>query len=422
MNKNDLLLFKNDNVGFASVVSFSASEHTTWYVNSRGELYGCGRNDCGQQGSGTTTNVGEFTKRADNVAKVKATNTTTWYLTNDGELYGCGLNSNGQQGSGDTENVLTFTKRATEVDMFDASEKTTIFSKGLDVYLCGAGNRGQQANGSTNDVKNFTKRDTSPSTILKVIALDEISIYVYLSGDSYFYPRVCGANSYSQLGIYNTTDQKIFKTGNRYIFQSLSYDVELKRYFSVSNFTQSGRSVVYPSKFLICGRNDYGQKFLGNTESSTSASTIQTVNVYLADFSSFRLDTSYTDGGVYAVGRNNYGQLGTGTTDNTVEGVRVFEGTTTVDTMVIPTNSTTWLLNMGTLYGCGRNDRGQQGSGGTDNVLSFVQRASAVADVKATELTTWYINSRGELLGCGDNTYGQQGGGGSYVSTFTKRS
>jgi len=35
----------------------------------------------------------------------------TWYLTTSGDLYGCGNNNYGQQGSGDTTDVLTFTKR-----------------------------------------------------------------------------------------------------------------------------------------------------------------------------------------------------------------------------------------------------------------------------------------------------------------------
>ena len=35
-----------------------------------------------------------------------------WYLTNSGELFGMGYNGSGQQGSGSTSNVTTFTKRA----------------------------------------------------------------------------------------------------------------------------------------------------------------------------------------------------------------------------------------------------------------------------------------------------------------------
>lgn len=36
--------------------------------------------------------------------------TQTRYIDNN-NLYGCGWNNTGQQGSGDTTNVLTFTKR-----------------------------------------------------------------------------------------------------------------------------------------------------------------------------------------------------------------------------------------------------------------------------------------------------------------------
>jgi alpha-tubulin suppressor-like RCC1 family protein len=42
---------------------------------------------------------------------VFASDRTTWILTSKGELYSCGQNNYGQQGSGNTSNVLTFTKR-----------------------------------------------------------------------------------------------------------------------------------------------------------------------------------------------------------------------------------------------------------------------------------------------------------------------
>ena len=44
-------------------------------------------------------------------AQIACSTDTTWYLTTTGDLYGCGSNNYGQQGSGDTTNVLTFTKR-----------------------------------------------------------------------------------------------------------------------------------------------------------------------------------------------------------------------------------------------------------------------------------------------------------------------
>lgn len=61
----------------------------------------------------------EFLTQANNIKtnnlSVSVSNYTTWYIDKSGNLYGCGLNGQGQQGSGDTTNVLTFTKRIEEI-------------------------------------------------------------------------------------------------------------------------------------------------------------------------------------------------------------------------------------------------------------------------------------------------------------------
>jgi hypothetical protein len=88
-----------------------ASSDTTWILTQNKELYGCGYNGYGQQGSGDTTVVKTFTKRASNVKEVICSNYATWYIDNNNNLYGCGNNGSGQQGSSDITKVLTFTKR-----------------------------------------------------------------------------------------------------------------------------------------------------------------------------------------------------------------------------------------------------------------------------------------------------------------------
>lgn len=96
----------------------ACSQVTSWYIDTNGDLYGCGQNTYGQQGSGSSgssAKVTTFTKRAENIKQVVCSIGTTWYITNDDKLYGCGRNDWGQQGngtSGSGTNVTTFTKRA----------------------------------------------------------------------------------------------------------------------------------------------------------------------------------------------------------------------------------------------------------------------------------------------------------------------
>ena len=108
--------FKIDNLRMAisriigkQVGKVCCSAYTTWYIDNNNDLYGCGYGYFGQQGSGDTSNVLTFTKRASNVKEVSCSQYTTWYINNNNNLYGCGMGSYGQQGSGNTSNVLTFT-------------------------------------------------------------------------------------------------------------------------------------------------------------------------------------------------------------------------------------------------------------------------------------------------------------------------
>ena len=88
-------------------------DSTSWVITTDGKLFGCGANSSGQQGDGTTTNVGTFTQRlsGETISSVGNGVNATWVVTTDGKLYGCGNNANGNQGDGTTTDVLTFTQR-----------------------------------------------------------------------------------------------------------------------------------------------------------------------------------------------------------------------------------------------------------------------------------------------------------------------
>ena len=89
--------FKIDNLRMAisriigiKVGKVCCSAYTTWYITDSGDLYGCGKGYDGQQGSGDTSNVSTFTKRAENVKEVFCSENATLYIDNNNNLYGCG--------------------------------------------------------------------------------------------------------------------------------------------------------------------------------------------------------------------------------------------------------------------------------------------------------------------------------------------
>ena len=102
---------------------------TTWIIDDDGNLYGCGWNSDGQQGSGNNkNNVLTFTKRAENVKSVKATSGATWYLTNDDKLYGAG--SNGAK----NYDTTTFTLKMTNVDSYIIDDNRWVLTKDGELY------------------------------------------------------------------------------------------------------------------------------------------------------------------------------------------------------------------------------------------------------------------------------------------------
>lgn len=94
----------------SNVKDFITYSNVTFYINNNNELYGCGYNTQGEQGSGDKKNVLTFTKRAENVKLFSFDYLASLYINHNNELYVCGNNYFGQLGTGDTENVLTFTK------------------------------------------------------------------------------------------------------------------------------------------------------------------------------------------------------------------------------------------------------------------------------------------------------------------------
>lgn len=398
----------------------SASDNTTWVITENGDLYGCGRNDYGQQGSGDTNNVTIFTKRASGVADVQATNFTTWYLTTSGDLYGCGYNLYGQQGNGNSTNVLEFTKRASNVSKFFGGDSTTWYmNTSNELYGCGYNDYGQQGSGDTTNVKTFTKR---ASNVSKFSASGVTTWYSIRSGST-LYLYGCGWNNHGQQGRGDTNNVTTFA----------------QRMYAIEDvFTCSGSTTwVFGngSSLFGCGWNTYGQQGSGGTSDA-----LQFFERVAAPYAKAVSCSGYTTwyinrtNELYGCGYNNYGQQGSGTSGS---GTNVLTFTKRMDDIlkIKCTTDSTWCVKWEgdsyCLYGCGNNSLGQQGSGTSGSgtqVTTFTKRANNLKSSDSfvcSPYTTWYIDDNKDLYGCGYNYYGQQGNGtsgsGTQVSTFTKR-
>jgi alpha-tubulin suppressor-like RCC1 family protein len=146
------------------------------------------------------------------------------------------------------------------------------------------------------------------------------------------------------------------------------------------------------------GRNDYGQAnwqpFAAPNISKVAAGG-NSCTFYI------RADST-----LWAVGYNNYGQLGDGTTTARTGPIQIATGVTEVAT---GGSHTMFIKADGTLWGMGLNTSGQLGDTTTTNQLTPVQVASGVSKVACGSEHSLFVKTDGKLFAMGRNSEGQLG-------------
>jgi alpha-tubulin suppressor-like RCC1 family protein len=117
-----------------------------------------------------------------------------------------------------------------------------------------------------------------------------------------------------------------------------------------------------------------------------------------------------SDGSLWGMGNNAYGQLGDGTFNNTNLPVQIVASNVTAITA--GDQHSLFLMSNGSLWAMGNNNVGQLGDG-TDNSTNLPEQivASNITAIAAGSAHSLFLKSDGSLWAMGDNRYGQLGDG-----------
>ena len=192
------------------------SENTTIVLRADGTVWATGRNNVGQLGIGTTTDISKLQQvmideetPLENIVKISSGLNHALALTKDGKVYGWGLNTSGQLGINSKNNSLYAAPMLDSlgeevidnvIDISAGREFSVILTKNGYVYTTGSNAYGQLGN-ATNTTYQLLVKMEEVENVVQIGAGQYHT--VILKGDGTVW--TVGYNYYGQLGINSTT-------------------------------------------------------------------------------------------------------------------------------------------------------------------------------------------------------------------------
>jgi alpha-tubulin suppressor-like RCC1 family protein len=335
----------------------------------------------------------------------------TLFTKSDGSLWVMGYDSNGQLGDGAPEASTNRPERipATNVTAIAAGEFDSMFVANGALWDMGYDGSGELGNGSS--LNSSTPIMIMPTNVTAIASGEQFNLILKSDGSLW----AMGNNSFGQLGD-NTTDN-----GNFYTNQPEQVVPDNVTAIAAGLF----HSLYIKSDGSLWGMgyDYYGQLGDGIFNTNGIQGTNQVEKIEPGNVTAIAAGQGHSlflesDGSLWAMGWNQFGQLGDGTTNN-VNRPEMIVASNVVAIAAGEAHSL-FLKSDGSVWGMGWDQYGQLGDGyfaanppyGTNRPEELVP--GNVTAIAAGYFHSLFIKKGGGLWGTGQDVYGQLGDGVSY--------
>lgn len=407
-------------INLSGVISLSAGTYHSLVVKDDGTVWGWGNNSSGQLGIDNTTHqlAPVQIQNLSSVTSVATGNGTSFAILSDGTVWAWGANSSGQLGDGSFVNK----KLPNKIEQLDSVEAVSVGSKHTvaikkdgSIWMTGYGQHYQLGDLIAN-------HKSTPQRVLISGEFKEVSAgsmhNVALKSDGTVW--TWGYNIYNQLGdtITQASSTPIQVRGEN--GEGFLTDVIAVSAGNIFNLALKSDGTVW-----AWGWNSSGQ--LGNGTSKESVFPQQVkisqngtivpltniVKICAASASGGNHCLALKDDGtVWAWGSNMYSQLGDNTTSSRYRPIQI-PGLDSVIMLSAGSKHSMALKSDGTIWTWGRNYYGQLGTGNTENSKIPV-RVNSIPSITSISVGYEYslaVTNNGEVYAWGLNDAGQLGNG-----------